>query len=69
MEISALFFSVAQGRSVAQVELHYTGASLDEAMTKFAEKVAQTMPQEHCVAWNWATPIDPDRIRQGGIER
>jgi hypothetical protein len=69
VEISALFFSVALGRSVAQVELQYTGASLDEAMTKFAAKVSQTIPQGHCVAWNWATAIDPERIRQGGIER
>jgi hypothetical protein len=35
VDISALFFSVALGRSVAQVELQYTGASLDEAITKF----------------------------------
>ncbi len=69
VEISALFFSVALGRSVAQIELQYTGASLDEAMTKFAAKVAQTMPQERCVAWNWEAPIDPERIRQDGIER
>jgi hypothetical protein len=69
VDISALYFSVALGRSVAQVELQYTGASLDEAMTKFAAKVAQTIPQEHCAAWNWAMAIDPDRIRQGGIER
>jgi hypothetical protein len=69
VEIAALFFSVPLGRSVAQVELQYTGASLDEAVSKFAAKVAQTIPQVHCVAWNWATAIDPERIRQGQIER
>ena len=64
VDISALFFSVAPGRSVARVELQYTGASLDEAMTKFAAKVAQTVPQGHCVTWNWATAtaLDPERI-------
>lgn len=64
LDISASLYSVRDSRSVALVELQYTGASVDEAMTKFAAKLAASFPQAVCAGWNWDAKVDPDRIRQ-----
>jgi hypothetical protein len=64
LEVSALLFSVSQGRSVARVGLVYTGTSVEDAMTKFAKKLAETFPQMQCTGWNRDAQIDPARIRQ-----
>jgi hypothetical protein len=63
VDISASLYSVRQRRSVALVALRYSGATLDDALTKFGAKLAQTLPRMTCVGWNWDVTIDPDRIR------
>jgi hypothetical protein len=63
LDISASLFSVPHGRSVALVEMQYSGTSIEDAMTKFATKLAQSVPNMRCVAWNWSANVDPARIR------
>ena len=68
VDISASLYSVQKRRSVALVALRYAGASLEDALTKFGVKLAQTLPQMTCAGWNWDVHIDPDRIR-GDIDK
>jgi len=63
LDISASLFSVAQGRSVALVGMQYSGTSVADAMTKFAAKLARSVPNVKCASWNWNANIDPARIR------
>jgi hypothetical protein len=63
LDISASLFSVAQGRSVALVGMQYSGTSVADAMTKFATKLARSVPNMKCASWNWNASIDPSRIR------
>jgi hypothetical protein len=64
LDISASVYSVAQARSVALVAMEYSGASVDDAMAKFATKLAHSLPGLRCVGWNWEAKIDPDRVRK-----
>jgi hypothetical protein len=64
LQLSALFFSVAQGRSVALVDLWYSGESIDEALSAFNAKLSQSMPGATCGGWNWSAKVDPERIRE-----
>jgi hypothetical protein len=64
LDISASLFSVTQKNSVALVAMQYSGKSLDDAIEKFAAKLAQSLPSVACVGWNWEAKIDPERIRQ-----
>jgi hypothetical protein len=64
LDVSASIFSVPQARSVALVAMQYTGKSVDDAMAKFAARLAQSLPSVACVGWNWEAKIDPERIRQ-----
>ncbi len=64
LDISATLFSVAQGRSVGQVAMQYTGESIDDALTQFAAQLRQALPQARCEGWDWTAKIDPDRLRQ-----
>jgi hypothetical protein len=65
LELTATFYSVRQQRSVAQMELHYAGESLNEAATVFGRKLAQVIPSAHCVGWRSVAQIDVDRLRRG----
>jgi hypothetical protein len=64
LDLSASLFSVAEKRSVALVSMQYSGQSVDEAIGKFAAKIAQTLPGIGCVGWTWEATIDPERIRK-----
>jgi hypothetical protein len=44
--------------------MRYDGSSFDDAVAKFAAKITATLPGASCGGWNWAAPIDPERIRQ-----
>lgn len=68
VDISASIYSVRQRRPVALVALRYSGATLDDALTKFGAKLAETLPQMQCAGWNWDVHIDPERIR-GDIDK
>jgi hypothetical protein len=64
-EMTASLYSVAQHSSVALVSMEYTGTSVTDAMTRFANKLGQTLPQMRCDGWNWTADVDADRIRKG----
>jgi hypothetical protein len=64
LEIGATIFSVAQGRSVGQISMQYSGTSIDDAMTKFSARLAQELPQAQCSGWDWTAKIDAQRLRQ-----
>jgi hypothetical protein len=64
LDISASVFSVAQGRSVGLVTMQYAGASVDDAMAKFAAQLAQALPQASCQGWDWNAKIDAEHLRQ-----
>lgn len=68
LDISASLYSVRDARSIALLALQYTGESVDDAITKFAAKLAQTFPRAVCGGWNWDAKIDPERIRQSAEE-
>jgi hypothetical protein len=63
LQLSAELFSVAQGRSVAVIDMQYSGDSVDEAERQFAARVAQLFPAITCKGWDWSAKVDPDRIR------
>jgi hypothetical protein len=64
LDISASIFSVAQGRSVGLVTMQYAGASVDDAMAKFAAQLADALPQARCQGWDWNAKIDAEHLRQ-----
>jgi hypothetical protein len=64
LQLSASLFSVAQGRSVASVDMQYSGDSVGEAESEFAARVGRLLPAATCKAWDWRTKVDPERIRK-----
>jgi hypothetical protein len=64
IDMTASLFSVAHGRSVALVTMQYSGASVDDAIARFAEKLAESLPETKCTGWIWEATVDPERIRR-----
>jgi hypothetical protein len=65
LDVSASLYSVAEWRSIALVAMQYSGASLDEATTKFAAKLSQSLPGLLCVGWGWEdAKIDPEQVHK-----
>ncbi len=64
LDVSASLYSVGQGRSVALLALEYSGASVDQAMRAFGDRLARTFPNTRCAGWDWTAKIDPDKLRQ-----
>jgi hypothetical protein len=69
LELSASLFSVAQKQSVAVVDLEYSGESVDEAVTKFVERLGQSIPSMTCSGWNWTQTVSPEGIRNLMLEQ
>ncbi len=61
---SASIFSVPLHRSVGLVSMQYYGASVDDAVAKFSDRLAGVLPAAQCDGWDWTAKIDSDRIRQ-----
>jgi hypothetical protein len=61
-EVSASFFSVRLHHSVASVDMAYSGSSVNEAFTMFANKLATEMPNSTCGGWNWDVHVDDKKI-------
>jgi hypothetical protein len=62
-EISASLFSSPQHQSVAQVSMAYKGASEEEALAKFVEKLAAAFPGAACRGWRPEALPTEDAIR------
>ena len=64
LQLSASLYSVAQGRSVAVLDLRYSGTSVEKAADEFAAKLARALPDTTCGGWTWNATVDADRIRR-----
>jgi hypothetical protein len=67
LDISASLFSVKQNRAVALVGMQYRGESVEDALTRFADKLAETVPELKCTGWNFNVNIDPKQIRPSDL--
>lgn len=56
-----MLFSVQHHRTVAEIAMEDSGASLDVAAEKFSSKLSATIPNVTCSEWNWRalTPRAP----------
>jgi hypothetical protein len=64
LQLTATLFSVAQGRSVALVDMQYAGDSVGEAEGEFVARLGRLLPAATCKGWDWGTRVDPERIRK-----
>jgi len=53
LDISLALYSVPAHETALTVHLHYTGASVDEALQMFADKVHSLLPGAKCAGWRW----------------
>lgn len=63
-QLAASFYSVKLRRSVAEIDMTYSGQSVDEALRLFVARLTQEMPQSKCAGWKWDAPIEPARVRE-----
>jgi hypothetical protein len=63
LQLSASLFSVAQRRSVAVIDMQYSGDSIDEARSEFIAALARLLPAVQCKGWDSRSPVDAERIR------
>jgi len=64
LEVTATLFSIALHRSVAVVQMTYSGSDTEEGLRKFSERLAASLPGSRCIGWNWAAHVDEDEIRK-----
>lgn len=64
LDIVASLFSVSEHHSVAEIAMQYSGETVDDALTQFAQRLAMTLPGATCSGWDWSAQVDPERIRQ-----
>jgi hypothetical protein len=63
LQLAAQVFSVSEGKTVAVVNLDYTGQSVDEAWTKFTAQIGESLPGSECTGWRADAKLDADKIR------
>lgn len=63
-EMSATLFSARLHRSVGVIAMTYSGANVDEAIEKFAARLAEELPGASCTDWNWDAHVDDERVRK-----
>jgi hypothetical protein len=44
--------------------MQYSGETVDDALAKFAQRLAVTLPGATCSGWDWSAQVDTDRIRR-----
>ena len=59
LEMTAMLYSVSAHDMVGQVVMRFTGESLEEAMTNFADKLRATLPGATCARWKWDAAAGP----------
>ena len=58
-ELEARLFSGESKTFVARVAMRYTGSSLDEAFSRFSQKLKETLPGVTCVGWSGSPKTAP----------
>jgi len=64
--IAASVYSIRLHRSVALVQMTYTGRSVNDAIDKFRQELARDLQGATCAGWDWNVEIDEGRIRRLG---
>jgi hypothetical protein len=67
-DVSATFYSIADHRSVAFVELSYDGSKIEEALSEFRNNLEQKFPGSTCSGWDWNVHVDEAKIHELGLE-
>jgi hypothetical protein len=63
LELSVSLFSASTGHAVGLVALEYSGASVDDAIARFAAKVATELPGARCDVWGPVDRLDAQKVR------
>jgi hypothetical protein len=63
-DIAASVYSIAQNHSIALISMSYSGRSVDEAVTKFSQKLGETLPGAACVGWKADVKVDEAAVRK-----
>jgi len=63
LDLSASLFSISRSQSVGVVSLRYMGTSVDEAVSKLAARLEESIPGSACAGWNWDAKVDPEAVR------
>ncbi len=64
LQLSATFFSASQQKSVARMNMSYSGTSVDEAFRRFAAEISKLVPGGTCRGWKWT---DTSKIPGAGL--
>jgi hypothetical protein len=64
LDFSAYLFSVPRHEPVGLVTMRYYGKTVDDALTKFTQRLGDLLPAARCDGWQWPAGIDPDAIRR-----
>ncbi len=62
-EVSASFYSVSAKASVGLIAMAYEGSTVEDALEKFAAKLALELPGARCDGWNYGVSVDEARLR------
>lgn len=55
--VRATLFSVSERRTVANIEMNYSGTNLGEALMAFRARLEAELPGAHCAGWDWSKPV------------
>jgi len=66
-EMTASLYSVTDKKSVGIVTLEYDGKSVEDAVSRLADRLGKELPGSRCGGWNFdANNVDDKRIRELG---
>ncbi len=63
-EIAATFYSVREKKPVAQLSMKYTGPREEDAISRFATKLHDYLPNATCVGFKKDSDLTEERVRQ-----
>jgi uncharacterized membrane protein YgcG len=63
-QLTAMFFSVAEHKTVGLIELSYSGTSSEQAIAAFRSRLESEFSGAACSGWRFSPDIDPNEIRK-----
>jgi hypothetical protein len=63
LHVDATLFSIRDHETFGSIEMHYTGASMSDALRAFRVRLEQEFPGASCSGWDWSKPVDAGKIR------
>jgi hypothetical protein len=67
-DVSATFYSIADHRSVAFLELSYDGSKIEEALSEFRNRLEEKFPGSTCSGWDWNVHVDEAKIHELSLQ-